>query len=236
MRRSAAIVLVSIGGFVFIANNAYPQDIEVQARALKLITDTAYSICNNVRAEGSSDSERISGDVRAQLDGLIGKLINTGITGAGSYNADHYVGLIQKDLPKALTDNAACKTNIFEKLQPMVFQESKPNKDRSDVTCPSIEATWYSSDINSPMTIKQNGCSINSVGIINNFYHELKGHWDGENFEFSDKQNNAYGCPTIYYGKFTAIEDQQMIRQTVRSSGSCGVPAGYTNTMVWVRR
>src|ERR1700730_14413664 len=106
MRSFVTIVLVSFGVFACSAIIEYAysqtQDLQKQERALELITKTAGSICKTVNTEGSSDSAKVSGAVNAQLNGLIGKLAGLGISGDGSYGADHYAGLIREDLPGAL--------------------------------------------------------------------------------------------------------------------------------------
>jgi hypothetical protein len=231
-------IAIILGLFVYTVfpEKAYPQDLETQAKALELVTKTANSICITVNTEGSSDSEEVTGAVNAKLNGLIGKLANLGISGAGSYGADRYAGLIRKDLPTALENVNACKTNVFNKLVPVLVPGSRRNPDRSDVSCPSIAGTWYSSDVNVLLPVRQDGCKISSEYEVQPFYYELAGHADGDKFEFTVKRTDPNGCAVIYYERFTAIEEQQMTSHTYRTSGQCGVPQSYTDTFIWVKR
>jgi hypothetical protein len=89
-------------------------DLSARATGFLQVFFTADKICNIVRAEGSSDSSKVSGDAKAQLSGF---LAGIGISGGGSHNVDHYAGLLRQDLPTAFGDNAACKLRVFETLQ-----------------------------------------------------------------------------------------------------------------------
>lgn len=227
------IIAVIFGLFVYVG---YPQDLETQAKALDLIIKTANSICTTVNTEGSSDSEKVTGAVDAKLNGLIGKLANLGISGDGSYSADHYAGLIREDLPAALKNVDDCKTNVFNKLQPMMIPGGRSNTNQKDASCPSIAGTWYSLELNNLSTIRQNGCEISEIATKNNFYYELTGRAVGDKFEFSDKTTTSDGCIVIYYGRFTAVEEQQTIKHIDHTSGQCGVPQIYSQTETLVRR
>jgi hypothetical protein len=113
---------VRIFGFVFAIfaaseASAQSQSIDVQAKALDLITKTADSVCNIVKQAGSSESLNVKGEVKAQLNGLIKKLADLGINGAADFNSDQYEGVIRTDLATAIQNNAQCKFNVFDKLQ-----------------------------------------------------------------------------------------------------------------------
>jgi hypothetical protein len=97
--------------------NAQSQPIDAQAKALELITKTADSICSIVKQAGSSESLTVKGEVKAQLNGLIKKLADLGISGAADFNSDQYEGVIRTDLATAIKNNAECKFNVFDKLQ-----------------------------------------------------------------------------------------------------------------------
>lgn len=52
--------------------------------ALKVIADTADRICGTVVAEGNSQSVEVKGNVKGQLNGLVKKLAELGISGDAS--------------------------------------------------------------------------------------------------------------------------------------------------------
>jgi hypothetical protein len=117
MRRTIIFVWLVVG---FVDSNiasTYSQAIEAQARALTLITDAADKICGIVSHAGNSQSLKVKGDVKAQLNGLIRQLADLGITGAIDYSADQYQEVIQSDLATTIQRNAECKLRVFDKLQ-----------------------------------------------------------------------------------------------------------------------
>jgi hypothetical protein len=97
--------------------NAQSQSIDVQAKALDLITKTADSVCGIVQHHGNSESLNVKGEVKAQLSGLIKQLADLGISGAADFNSDQYEGVIRTDLATAIRNSAECKLNVFDKLQ-----------------------------------------------------------------------------------------------------------------------
>lgn len=89
---------------------------DTKEKALGLITDTADRICNVVTTKGSVDSKSASGEVRAQLDGLLRRLGNLQISGSGDITSAQYEGVLREDLTKALKESSDCKLKVFEKL------------------------------------------------------------------------------------------------------------------------
>ena len=84
--------------------------------------------------------------------------------------------------------------------------EPKPNIDRTDVhSCPSIAGSWYTPG-NRIVYIKQYDCDISSEYKMDEYYYEMKGHADGDKFEFTTKRTGPSGCTVIFYGRLTAIE------------------------------
>jgi hypothetical protein len=113
---------VRIFGFVFAIfaaseASAESQSIDVQAKALDLITKTADGVCSTVKQAGTSESLDVKGEVKAQLNGLIKQLADLGISGAADFKSDQYENVIRTDLATAIQNNAQCKFNVFDKLQ-----------------------------------------------------------------------------------------------------------------------
>jgi hypothetical protein len=116
-RKSFSIISIILCSVVAIGSTVYAESSDAQATALSLITKTADGICNTVRDAGSSQSVKVKGDVKAQLNGLIKQLADLGISGAADFAADQYEGLLHADLATAMAKNAECKFNVFNKLQ-----------------------------------------------------------------------------------------------------------------------
>ncbi|MGH6843363.1 MAG: WD40 repeat domain-containing protein, partial [Methylocella sp.] len=101
---------------------ARAESLEVQQKALELITNTADRICNIVSTKGEGDSSEAKGNVTAQLSGLAAKLADIGVSGSGSINNRTYQNVLQQDLPTTLRDNAACKLKVFDSLQSKLLE------------------------------------------------------------------------------------------------------------------
>jgi hypothetical protein len=93
------------------------QDLEAQTKALRAISAFAAETCGNpVALEGSSTNLELSGDVKAQLRGLVAQVADLGVAGAGKYKNDAYKNVLHEQLAEALKDNATCKLKVFELL------------------------------------------------------------------------------------------------------------------------
>jgi hypothetical protein len=94
------------------------QDLEAQTKALRVISAFAAETCGNPLAlEGNSTSLELSGDVKAQLQGLIAQVAGLGITGAGKYKNDAFKNVLREQLAEALKSNSTCKLEVFKLLQ-----------------------------------------------------------------------------------------------------------------------
>jgi len=117
MRRTTTFVWLAVIFFNSSVAGTYSQSLDAQARVLSLITDAADKICGIVNHAGNSQSMKVKGDIKAQLNGLIKQLADLGITGAIDYSADQYQEVIQSDLAATIQHNAECKLRVFDKLQ-----------------------------------------------------------------------------------------------------------------------
>lgn len=84
---------------------------------LKVISDTADRICGIVATSGEYQSAKVTGDVKAELEGLAKKLAQLGISGKGEFSIEKYQGPVRADLPLALKDQRECKLKVFDTLQ-----------------------------------------------------------------------------------------------------------------------
>ena len=81
------------------------------------ITAAADRLCNLVQTQGSSESVKYEGQVKAEVDGLLKRLgVDAGVSGNASRASSSYQGVLQNDLVTALHDNATCKLHVFDAL------------------------------------------------------------------------------------------------------------------------
>lgn len=95
----------------------YAQDLAEKEKALNDIANFADRICNNLPLTGSGEDLELSGDAKAELNGLINKLVSLGIHGAVKYKKTNYENVLQKDLATSLKDSANCKLEVFRELK-----------------------------------------------------------------------------------------------------------------------
>src|SRR5437899_1004744 len=97
--------------------------------ALSLITEAAQKICNDVPTAGERQTIEVNGDVKAELNGLLKRLSDAGISGGGKYETEQYAGVLQKDLAMALKENSECKVTVLrlliDRVLPQVGTTSK---------------------------------------------------------------------------------------------------------------
>ncbi|MCU7843316.1 MAG: hypothetical protein KZQ93_05705 [Candidatus Thiodiazotropha sp. (ex Monitilora ramsayi)] len=96
---------------------------ENKKEALEIIANTADQICNkNVQQSSQSNEISLSGEVNAEIAGLVKKLVDLGIVGAGSYSTKETQGILQYELADSIKSQSNCKQGVFyallEKLIP----------------------------------------------------------------------------------------------------------------------
>jgi len=100
-----------------------------KAVALQEVADTADRICGIVATSGSSTSESVSGQVNAELTGLLKRLAGLDIGGSGSVQHRDYVNVIRSDLPEALRSMQQCKLQVFDHLLKVFFPDHQSIED-----------------------------------------------------------------------------------------------------------
>jgi hypothetical protein len=72
------------------------------AKALQEITDTANKLCGDVAQKGHTNRVQIQGDVKTELNGLVKRLADLGVTGRAMIDDTEYVGVVQDQLADTL--------------------------------------------------------------------------------------------------------------------------------------
>lgn len=121
------LLVVMIAAMPATHDIARAESLEAQQKALELITNTADRICNIVSTKGDADSSEAKGDVKAQVNGLLSKLADIGVSGSGSINNETYQNVLRQDLSATLKDNAACKLKVFDSLLSKLLEPAPAN-------------------------------------------------------------------------------------------------------------
>jgi hypothetical protein len=117
MRRNEFIL--TIFALAFGSSSAVGQaneTLSMQRTALKDITDAAERICNSIPLSGASQSAELSGQAKAEVNGVIKKVAELGVQGAGKYQTSEFSNVLQRDLAQAIQTNANCKQTVFNVL------------------------------------------------------------------------------------------------------------------------
>ncbi len=99
--------------------------LEEYKEALKIISEFANKMCDKIPIEGEAGNVELSGEANAELSGLLKKLVDLGIEGAGAFQKSEYEGVLRKDLAVTLKDCRDCKLVIFNHLKDIFFQEQE---------------------------------------------------------------------------------------------------------------
>jgi len=114
-RQAVGRLIISAAGLF--AAPAQSQDWQAQQQALAQIIKTANEICQSAPLEETSQGINLKGDANAKLGGLVGKLADLGIAGAGEYQTNRSMGVLQKDLIIAIQSANGCKLEVFKALE-----------------------------------------------------------------------------------------------------------------------
>lgn len=99
--------------------------LETQKQALDVIADFADRYCNKIPLTGEGNQVELTGEGKAELNELIKKIVDLKIEGAAKYLSGEYKGVLQKDLIKALEDNATCRKTIWDDLKNRLIPETQ---------------------------------------------------------------------------------------------------------------
>jgi hypothetical protein len=87
---------------------------QLNPQQVQLITNTAASICNTIKeAKGQKDDLQLQGDVKAELTGLLGKLVGAGAGVGAKLNQEQFEGLSREATATALQGDRDCRERVF---------------------------------------------------------------------------------------------------------------------------
>jgi hypothetical protein len=84
--------------------------------ALDQISESAAAICGDFDRGGFQRSAEANVAAEAELEGLIGRLLNLGVEGAGQIQSERYANVLQDQLGEELKNNRACRLKIWNDL------------------------------------------------------------------------------------------------------------------------
>jgi hypothetical protein len=101
---------------------------QLNSQQTQLITNTAASICNTIKeVKGKkSDLQLQSDDVKAELTGLVGNIVNVGVSGIIKLSSEEFEGLTREATATALEGDRDCRERVFNKMFDRLGEVTQP--------------------------------------------------------------------------------------------------------------
>lgn len=90
---------------------------DVTARSLSIIGDFADRLCQTVPLTTASNTIELSGTAKAEIQGLIKKLADLGVSAAAKYQTVSSRNVLQVDLAKVLNESRECRMQVWRDLK-----------------------------------------------------------------------------------------------------------------------
>src|SRR5260221_4692912 len=90
---------------------------QLNPQQIQMIKDTAASICTTIKeAKGKMTQSQLEGNVKAQLNGLVGKIVDVGGAAKGSLAREDFEGVSREATAIALEGDRGCRERVFNKM------------------------------------------------------------------------------------------------------------------------
>ncbi len=126
LKSGAGLILSAALMFVSWPTSLGAQSTGAQQASLKVITDTARSICAEVSVELQDNKLELTGAAAAKLDGIVKKIVNLGVEGAAKYQTGSSKGVLRQDLAVAIKNGNDCRLSVFNVLVPRMLPSVIP--------------------------------------------------------------------------------------------------------------
>ena len=109
--------LIAVLALVLAPFSLLAQPSSSTADSLKVIGDFADRLCQTVPINVSSDKVELTGTAKAELEGVVKKLANLGVSGAAKYDSASSQNVLQTDLAKVLNESRSCRLQVWNDLK-----------------------------------------------------------------------------------------------------------------------
>lgn len=86
--------------------------------------------------EQSSNGWQLSGDAKAKVGGVLGRLADLGIEGAGQYASSSSRGVLQKDLADLIKNGNDCRLRVFDVLSQRLLAPASATSSQTTAAAP----------------------------------------------------------------------------------------------------
>ncbi|MGB3338707.1 MAG: hypothetical protein WBA73_16150 [Devosia sp.] len=102
-------------GSALLALTIMPAAAQFDVEQVRLIQETAKTICDSVQSiSGSMSTVAAEGEISAEIQGLFSQIADAGANGKASYTKEEYQGLSRDATAVALEKDQGCRERIFE--------------------------------------------------------------------------------------------------------------------------
>jgi hypothetical protein len=107
------------------------------AGALDIIAEFADRFCKEVPLQGNTVNTTISGEVRADLQNVLRRIIDLGVAGNVIRENSEYEGVLQKDLLPLLLDQGRCRSEVWRVLSAkLINSQYLPTAPKIEIASP----------------------------------------------------------------------------------------------------
>lgn len=93
---------------------------------VKLVADTistyAEKMCGEFILNGENANFQITGEAKAQLNNMLQKLADIGLSGTGKFETSSYTNVVQSELGSRLNSVTECRSKISSDMSPLLIQ------------------------------------------------------------------------------------------------------------------
>jgi hypothetical protein len=142
MRTASPLQLLWILSLSSVAVAQTPERVlELQQQALTAILNAADRICQTAPLDESSSKVQLNGTAKAEVNGVLKKLTDLGISGAANYESEEARGVAHAQLADAIAKGNDCKRDVLRELKTMIPGLAAPDSAASHNSIGDFSAT-----------------------------------------------------------------------------------------------
>jgi hypothetical protein len=120
LRICSLLLALGVGTMVIANPQTAGGTLDLQQRAVNVILDAADRICTTPPLEEVNSRVVLNGSAKAEVNGLLKKLTDLGISGAATYETTKARGVVHTQLADAIAKGNDCKLSVLKQLRAMI--------------------------------------------------------------------------------------------------------------------
>jgi hypothetical protein len=124
--RLITISILMPAAFGLTPAKAGPDEVKLVAETIATYGDR---MCGEFVLSGKNEKFEISGEAKAELNNLLKKLADLGLSGTGKFETSSYENVLQSELGNRLNAISECKSKISADMGPLLIQAMNLHSD-----------------------------------------------------------------------------------------------------------